>query len=405
MRLISPEITRASVAHLAASLVLGVLAFAGGAKLADLPGFYGSLQTWTMLPGWSRPFVAVLVPLAESTLAVAWFSGRAPVLALRGALGLLALFVAAWIMQLMTAHMPECQCLGKLLRFRDGQQAAWSHLAVNGALLGLLTLAAWFLHDPKAFSAPPAAQPRRPSPVASRAFTLLETIIATLFVAVLVAMLLPSLAPARDAARTAKALAHLRSHAATMASYTADWQDRYPLYTDPEASVVLRAPGLTVTVHDYFAGFSLWHVALADRYFDGAWDTDAFREPGTDDRVYTSYWYAATFLADPKFWNPETRTGPQQWRGIRDGEVAFPAQKTILIGGSRGGDLRGPYGIIRRDTGRTLFAFVDGHAADFATATLKRGYIGGEGTYRGSWFHADMPGMHTIDGVRGRDVP
>lgn len=234
----------------------------------------------------------------------------------------------------------------------------------------------------------------------ARGVTLLETVLVTAIVGLLVLLLMPPVAWMQKGARAAVTLSNLRSHAAVFALYVSDHREAYPRYTDPEATTVLRAPGIVMEVYDYFAGYSVWHIALANEYFDSGWNTGAFYAPGSGYRTVSTYWYAASFLARPAFWNTETRTGPAQWQETRSADVLFPSSKGVL------------YSIFPRteelQAGRpgpgAAVGFVDGSSRFVIESEFTRPYPTGEGRWRGSWFNTGMPVMHTIDGAGGRDV-
>lgn len=250
---------------------------------------------------------------------------------------------------------------------------------------------------------------------ASPGFTLIETLLAVLIIALLLALLVPSMGSFRETARGAKSLANLRSHVAVFAHYTSDWRDAYPYFTYPQATrTVLRAEQAGVTVEvPYFWAFQYWNVALADRYYDGQPFHDSFYPPaypdGTGTRELrfgpTPYHYACTFLARPEFWNPARRTYQKDQLGPNfTQDVLFPSQKFLFASSYPVRTM--PGNIVSYEMSSPLaVGFVDGAAAHLPANRCAPGYPNGDGSFnfpmhQNSW----PPGLHTLDGARGRDL-
>jgi len=210
----------------------------------------------------------------------------------------------------------------------------------------------------------------------------------------IIALSAPSLNRVRAKARDMKCLANLRTHSAVFSTYTQDWKDLFPCYTDPAATVTIIRSEDLVEGLEYFWGYSMWNLVLAEPYYLSSWRNPVFRS-SRESLAYCSYWYSQVFRAAPEYWNPTTRTGPAQWRAVAHHEVTFPSQKILLLRGD-------PFPGFSLG-GTMLVAAVDGHARWLAMKDLHRGYPRGEGNWPGTLLHSEMPGMHTIDGVRGRD--
>lgn len=257
-----------------------------------------------------------------------------------------------------------------------------------------------------------------PAP-AARGFTIVETILVIAIAGVLLSLLLPSLSRVRDRARELRSLANLRSHAAVFGAYASDEDDHMPYFVDPRATYsVVRCDGLGRSFRTrYFGAHAMWSYALADRYYDGNAHHDSFYPPGypqglegaADVRAGSSrYWYPCAFIAAPEYWNPRTRTGPEQWAATRHSAALFPADKALLIAWYPL-ELDLPDPVPPPSTLGYLampLALMDGSAQSVALDRLTAGYSNGDGMFGKAFVHLiDFPfGMHTIDGVRGRDV-
>jgi prepilin-type N-terminal cleavage/methylation domain-containing protein len=402
--------------------VMAVLLAAGAAKLADLAWFAGSVAAWGLLPRWSVLPLAVAVPVAELAVAGAWLLGLERRWTVAGAWALLGAFSAAYAAHAAFAHPPRCSCFGRVQAFRAIAQDTPAVLGRNGALLGALALAGALSPRRQARAGParPAAiagapgrgaAPGAPGP---RAFTLLETLLAVALVGVLVATLAPSLAGARRAGHRAAALALLRTHAGVFSAYTAEWKDVYPYFTDPAATWTIVRCGDVADSLQYFAASDAWPIALAGHgYYDGECFHRSFNPPGALKHgwPWTPIMYSSTCIAHPRFWNPATRTGPDQWVPVRTDQVLYPAKKGLFLNlamferiprGIPGSQYTGPPP--RPDRGAEV-GFCDGSAAWWRYERLNVPYRTGEGYWEGSVHYAGRPVLHTIDGVRGRDTP
>jgi len=246
-------------------------------------------------------------------------------------------------------------------------------------------------------------------------FTLIETILVILLILVLVALLLPSLGQARWRARTMMSASQLRSHGQVLAAYVGDWDDAWPWFADPKATwTVVRCQERGVSVKiKYFMSAHNWNYALADGYYDGQFDHEAFYPPGMTDAArsfgslggQTPYALGCSFIADPKFWRPESRTGPRQWRFTRASEVLFPADKALLASDwPLLTQLPNPIPPVTAARARMEMCFADGSAESLSTESLRAGYENGDGVFDGSWHFWDLPYCtHTLGGVTGRD--
>lgn len=231
-----------------------------------------------------------------------------------------------------------------------------------------------------------------------RAFTVIELVLCIAIVALLLALLTPIVSNIRWSARNTSSLVLMRQHVGAFVAYSTDYKDTWPAITSPVASwTVVRGGGLVLPIR-YFDATTMWPVPLAEPLYGSTWRSAEFHHR-TSTAFATPFWYSGSFLADPAFWSPLTRTGPAQWRPTRSPEVLFPSAKALIA--RVGFPFDDP-----RDESWAWFAMVDGSAAQHPKAGLPRGYLTGAGEYPGAgWLTSEQPGMTTIDGVRGRDVP
>jgi thiol-disulfide isomerase/thioredoxin len=114
---------------IAALILIAVFSVAGITKLTDRPGTRKAVREFGG-PVFLAGLLALLLPLAELTVAVALLfpATRGPGAA--GALGLLALFSGAIAVSLARGKRPDCHCFGQL----HSAPASWKTLARNGFL-------------------------------------------------------------------------------------------------------------------------------------------------------------------------------------------------------------------------------------------------------------------------------
>ena len=118
---------------LAASVVLaGVFGVAGIAKLTDRAGTRKAVDEFGAPDRLVRP-VALVLPVAELTVAFALLPASTRAAGAAGALGLLFVFSAAIGLSLLRGRSPDCHCFGQL----HSAPTSWQTLVRNGALTGL----------------------------------------------------------------------------------------------------------------------------------------------------------------------------------------------------------------------------------------------------------------------------
>ena len=115
------------ISRLVLAAVFGV---AGVAKLFDYVGSRKSLADFGV-PGFLAAPLAVLLPLAELTCAVAFLPDSSVWWAARGVIVLLALFIAGIGISLARGRRPNCHCFGQL----SSSPVSWKTVARNAVLL------------------------------------------------------------------------------------------------------------------------------------------------------------------------------------------------------------------------------------------------------------------------------
>jgi hypothetical protein len=240
-----------------------------------------------------------------------------------------------------------------------------------------------------------------------KAITLLETLVLVAILAILLAMLLPEIGSAKEAAQRTASLSNLRQHCAVMTMHCTDNRERFPYFLDPKATyTVLRHPRVTDRF-TFFSSHLCWNIALAGYYDDNPFH-DSFLPPGYQDGsiqvvdrvpVLTPYFYAHAFVASPDYWNPMTRTADRsQWTPTRQDMVVHPSLKGLILDSWTHQGQRSFVNLPRTPVG---VGFVDGSARLVPRDGFLDYYPNGAGDLH---YPFPTPVMHTIDGVRGRDV-
>ncbi|MCC6428086.1 MAG: type II secretion system protein [Phycisphaerales bacterium] len=241
-------------------------------------------------------------------------------------------------------------------------------------------------------------------------FTLIEILVTIAVIAVLLSLSAPALHKIRARAMAAATLSNVRQSAQVLTAYTADWRGSFPAFLDPRADswkLEIKAQGITMDIDRYFLAGMLWHLALADMYYDGRTDSESVysaEQLSRDGPGGMPFMLPCAFFAEPLFWNQRTRTGPGQYRGTRQDQVVYPSDKSLLICADplmvRDGDPRETLSIRH-----VPMAAVDGSAADHAEDNFAPGVSSGEGVFDQSVHVFDLfVGLHTVEGVRGRDI-
>lgn len=229
-----------------------------------------------------------------------------------------------------------------------------------------------------------------------RAFTLIETLLSVAIIAVLIGMLAPSLGGVRERARELSTIATIGQHGKVFGVYATDTGGAYPAFVPPTASgttFIIR--GGAYTINGYFGQVYAWQFGLAESHYAGEFTGRLFQRPGREPALVTDYRYSAAFMADPAFWSYQGRVGPSQWRGQRDHAVRFPSSKSLLVDER----IMDGFGL----DGPGAMALADGSARAVGRDALAEPFPPGEGEWPGTW-SSGRPGVHTVDGVFGRDL-
>ena len=232
--------------------------------------------------------------------------------------------------------------------------------------------------------------------------SLIETIVVLAVVATLAAIALPTLRGVRDRAWDAKSLSNARTHTLNMLAYTSDWRGMFPYFAEPrEGTTLLEGGGFSVEV-EYFSLYAFWHLPMIDGYYGGSVDPALFHSPfEKGSGAITRYGYSMSFIADPSFWNPATRTYTfDQLRPTGGHEVVWPAEKGLITDTT---PLFPPLAEISRNALYTPVGFVDGSTRNALLHDLTLPYPNGNGFWLGGVLFG-VRIIHTIDGVRGRDL-
>jgi prepilin-type N-terminal cleavage/methylation domain-containing protein len=235
-----------------------------------------------------------------------------------------------------------------------------------------------------------------------RGFTLVETLAVVLVVGVVFGLALPSFWSAKRTGADAVSLSNMRQHAQMVSVYAGDHRDRAPFFADPGREVSVVEGGGRRASFEFFDISDVWYIGMADAYY-GASLLDGmgvFARPEPD---AIGYQYSPTFVTRPAFWTDQ-RTGPSEFGAVPLSAVRSPANKAVFLEWDEARGL--PVWVGERPTRRAdwAFAFVDGSARRPDPDSLARPDPRGEGSDHGARFGFGVVGLHTADGVLGRDV-
>lgn len=230
-------------------------------------------------------------------------------------------------------------------------------------------------------------------------------------VGVLLALLAVAVRDVRDRARQTVSLANLRSHAQAFTAYLGDYRDTFPFFTTPWEGRTLTGGGVEFEGAVFFDAHHSWHIVLSGTGYTESVESQVFWPPrflsedGGGWPFFTPYNYPCVFIADPRYWNPFTRMGPNQYRATEAAQVLFPDAKSLVVE-------RWPYEARVASSSqvrhRLPVAFCDGSARSVRWNERGPEYEGADGVQfvpaGAVHFVNNPPLLHTIDGVRGRDV-
>lgn len=401
-----------TIGVIATTITMCVVLSAGILKASDIRDFAKTIETWGHIPRIFIPYISLGVPMVEIGLSAAWLLGMARVRAQKLLLYFLIVTTLCYVVESLLLEPPRCGCFGKFAFVQDLERSMWWVVGRNTLLIATLLLNLYFRtpieKSTKGQSLPiqrvDAIVEASPAP---RAYTLIEVILSIALIGLLIALTVPSLKGMKETALSTKVLADLRQHGSVFASYANDHKECFPCPTDPSAtSTVIRAGGRDWLL-PYFDCRIYWWLGLADAYYDGNLLHPSFSPPYKDPAHERAnpYSYSISLIARPEYWNLTTRAGPSQLGATRWSEALFPSKKIMLINDSEKYSLNN---VVRFPPDAVVeLAACDGSARTFRYHSLTRPVPSGEGP-RGDPFVSvshGMNGVHTVNGVRGVDIP
>lgn len=232
---------------------------------------------------------------------------------------------------------------------------------------------------------------------ATRGWTLLELLVCVCVVAILLGLSFRGLRSSLLRSQSAIRLSQLSTHGRMLGLYSGDFKDCFPFLFQPGSqSNVVPIAGRDVPAR-FFDSYWCWNALVGRLYYPGGVSDPSFQPPKTKPTLTSLYyWYSATLVASPEFWNHDSRIGPQQWTAQRLSGVQFPSAKVQIVN----------WGEVLESgrTAETGISLVDGSAKSARNLRLEAPVFDGEGNWDGSALKAGYSGIHTIGGVRGRDV-
>ncbi|HWQ28050.1 MAG TPA: type II secretion system protein [Dehalococcoidia bacterium] len=244
-------------------------------------------------------------------------------------------------------------------------------------------------------------------------WTPLEVLVVLGITGALVALLIVGVSAARQRGRDAVSASNLSQHTKAMTAYADDHREFYPYFTEVGfMSGTLTGGGVTVEGVSFFDAHCTWHIVLADSYYrtpawSGVFYPPRFPESeGSGAPWTTPYFYGCCFIAEPAYWDRRTRTGADQFRGNRVSHVVFPSAKALIIESwPFAARVRTPADAVQHALPVTT---CDGGVRALAWDRRMGGHELGDGYHfaaEGAVHYTDFPPLlHTLDGVRGRDV-
>lgn len=382
-----------------------VILVAGLAKISDVHAFAEVLKSWTIIPSGARYGISLAVPLMEIAIGGACLLGLWRESMRLVAIVFMVFVTSAYALESAISQPPSCGCFGKLLGWAASHEGVWLVVGRNVAVIGLLA-APWLLATSKrVFGA--GATGRTSRPATSRGFTLIETIVVLVLVALLVSLLMPSLSKLRAFGSSARALSDLRSHAQIASVYSSDFRGMFPCIADPAyTTTILTIPDDKVAV-EYFDQRLFWYFGLAPGYYGGNYRSSSFFAPSQSGYVPGhAYDYSISLVARPEFWNSTTRMEFGQFAATRVDEVLYPSAKSIYLNLWESYWGRANFSDRNAKGFPVESSFCDGSASAVMVEQFTSPMPSGEGPLSSPYarVHLGLIGVHTINGVRGRDV-
>jgi type II secretory pathway pseudopilin PulG len=390
-----------------------VLALAAMAKMLDWRLYVESLDSFILIPPGVARIAAFVVPGTECLPLVLALLGKR-IVGNALAFVLVGLFTSILVVHWLNNVRPECACLGAWSRYHDVQSAVSAQL-VRNLLMMLLCAAAIVARVRRGLkdkvdvtSALPYARG------ASRnhgGFSIVETLAVIAIIAMVLVIALPTISGVMRRGRETGSVANLRTHAQILALYANDHDDALPRpfgIGEPITTYTLDG-GWNIPVR-YFDTHRYWHLPLAEPYYNTVPSDPVFIPPAIEGEQYqafgveTPYAYSCSNIAAPEYWDIYTRTDLSQWVTQRLDHVAHPTAKSLVV-------QLWPQAIGHSPSqpdARVPVATFDGSAVVSRAHQRFAGYPRGDGPEMqpfGSVHFGDYPPMlHTVHGVRGRDL-
>lgn len=227
-------------------------------------------------------------------------------------------------------------------------------------------------------------------------FSIVELLVVAAIIALLLAITLPLLSMVGGRAKTGQTLARLRDHAAAIAADAGDRDNLLP-WPGPATDGLVRAPD--DSSYPYFQFCYRWTADLRARGALPGDSTACLDSPYAAEPTGLSYLLPCAVFTLPEFWNASTREGPHQWRPVRLDDVRTASAKCIVVDNAA-------WAASIDHPDRTIpgfhAAYADG-SAEALPAALP-GHPTGDGPFAGTLHLNDVGrGLHTVDGIRGRD--
>jgi prepilin-type N-terminal cleavage/methylation domain-containing protein len=229
-----------------------------------------------------------------------------------------------------------------------------------------------------------------------RGFTLTELLVAVAIIAVLLGLLLPALWAVRRSGRSVIVLSDLRSiHLASS------------VYTEANSGVLpFPSPDMS---RPFFSFSESWRVAWGRDHLGENYNARPMvREvPGQDPAPYV---WASTGFSEPVFWAEGSTRSQEMLRAQRATRIRFPAAKAMVVAPASDGSYHFvPRAAQHEDQPffatqeQPAFAFADGSAAAVPKTELLTPDRRGEQGQGWSFWPLAIYGVHTSQGINGRD--
>lgn len=234
-------------------------------------------------------------------------------------------------------------------------------------------------------------------------WSIVELLVVTAIVATFVAIAVPAFQAVRMESQEAVSRTYLRTHAQVFATYVSDFKETLPFLAAASEQATRYETGGYSADMLVLLQYATWPIALAEPYYSGDLLSKTFHPPSSElGGPISEYWYSQSFVADPGFWIQEQRQySMTQLRAVAAHEVLFPSAKGLCVERDQ---VFAYWELGWEGGGRPInIALFDGSARAELGDDMTRPYPGGcRGYLLGPII--GLPVMHTVGGVRGRDL-